>query len=220
MNRIQTIKEALGVNETQALITAELLRPLKDEDIIPFFAYRTNFIQPKQSSELITKNAVAAFRKQKALEAIKGGKFSFTSIEQLTNFVKIFFRNERLCYGAKPYEDYVIIGVDEYGNLINHFFINQAGKPVQLSSDDEAEVYAWLFKNQERIGVIKYISKEEVEQKKREVIKKEAKDQAQIEAANNVNLIPSDPDAPLKISDESRARLNFNPNRANFVKRA
>ena len=43
MNRIQTIKEALGVNETQALITAELLKPLKDEDIIPFFAYRTNF---------------------------------------------------------------------------------------------------------------------------------------------------------------------------------
>ena len=55
MNRIQTIKEALGVNETQALITAELLKPLKDEDIIPFFAYRTSFIQPKQSSELITK---------------------------------------------------------------------------------------------------------------------------------------------------------------------
>ena len=55
MNRIQTIKEALGVNETQALITAELLKPLKDEDIIPFFAYRTSFIQPKQSSELIKK---------------------------------------------------------------------------------------------------------------------------------------------------------------------
>lgn len=200
MNRIQTIKEALGVNETQALITAELLKPLKDEDIIPFFAYRTSFIQPKQSSELITKNAVAAFRKQKALEAIKEGKFSFKSVEQLVEFVKTFFRNERLCYGA-TYKDFVIIGVDEYGNLINHYHINQAGKPVQLSSDDEAEVYAWLFKNQKRIGVIKYISEQE--------IKNQEKEQAKIEVANNANLLPADPDAPLKMSDEARARLRI-----------
>lgn len=200
MNRIQTIKEALGVNETQALITAELLKPLKDEDIIPFFAYRASFIQPKQSSELITKNAVAAFRKQRALEAIRDGKFSFKNIEQLVEFVKTFFRNERLCYGA-TYKDFVIIGVDEYGNLINHYHINQAGKPVQLSSDDEAEVYAWLFKNQKRIGVIKYISEREIKEKEKE--------QAKIEAANNANLLPADPDAPIKISDEARARLRL-----------
>ena len=200
MNRIQTIKEALGVNETQALITAELLKPLKDEDIIPFFAYRTNFIQPKQSSELITKNAVAAFRKQRALEAIRDGKFSFKNIEQLVEFVKTFFRNERLCYGA-TYKDFVIIGVDEYGNLINHYHISQAGKPVQLSNDDEAEVYAWLFKNQKRIGVIKYISEREIKEKEKE--------QAKIEAANNANLLPADPDAPIKMSDEARARLRL-----------
>nr|DAJ59701.1 MAG TPA: hypothetical protein [Caudoviricetes sp.] len=213
MNRIQTIKEALGVNETQALITAELLKPLKDEDIIPFFAYRTNFIQPKQSSELITKNAVAAFRKQRALEAIRDGKFSFKNIEQLVEFVKTFFRNERLCYGA-TYKDFVIIGVDEYGNLINHYHINQAGKPVQLSSDDEAEVYAWLFKNQKRIGVIKYISEREVKEKEKE--------QAKIEVANNVNLLPADPDAPIKMSDEARAKLCFGLSAiaANIAKRA
>lgn len=213
MNRIQTIKEALGVNETQALITAELLKPLKDEDIIPFFAYRTNFIQPKQSSELITKNAVAAFRKQRALEAIKEGKFSFKSVEQLVEFVKTFFRNERLCYGA-TYKDFVIIGVDEYGNLINHYHINQAGKPMQLSSDDEAEVYAWLFKNQKRIGVIKYVSEREVKEKEKE--------QAKIEVANNANLLPADPDAPLKMSDEARARLCFGLSAiaANISKRA
>lgn len=211
MNRIQTIKEALGVNETQALITAELLKPLKDEDIIPFFAYRTNFIQPKQSSELITKNAVAAFRKQKALEAIKEGKFSFKSVEQLVEFVKTFFRNERLCYGA-TYKDFVIIGVDEYGNLINHYHINQAGKPVQLSSDDEAEVYAWLFENQKRIGVIKYVSEREVKEK----------EQAKIEAANNTNLLPADPDAPIEMSDEARARLRLGLSAiaANIAKRA
>jgi hypothetical protein len=211
MNRIQTIKEALGVNETQALITAELLKPLKDEDIIPFFAYRTSFIQPKQSSELITKNAVAAFRKQKALEMISEGKFSFKNIEQLVEFVKTFFRNERLCYGT-VYKDFVIIGVDEYGNLINHYHINQAGKPVQLSSDDEAEVYAWLFENQKRIGVIKYVSEREVKEK----------EQAKIEAANNTNLLPADPDAPIEMSDEARARLRLGLSAiaANIAKRA
>ena len=213
MNRIQTIKEALGVNETQALITAELLKPLKDEDIIPFFAYRTNFIQPKQSSELITKNAVAAFRKQKALEAIRDGKFSFKNIEQLVEFVKTFFRNERLCYGT-VYKDFVIIGVDEYGNLINHYQINQAGKPVQLSSDSEAEVYAWLFENQKRIGVIKHVSEREVKEKEKE--------QAKIEVANNVNLLPADPDAPIEMSDEARARLRLGLSAiaANIAKRA
>lgn len=213
MNRIQTIKEALGVNETQALITAELLKPLKDEDIIPFFAYRTNFIQPKQSSELITKNAVAAFRKQRALEAIRDGKFSFKNIEQLVEFVKTFFRNERLCYGT-VYKDFVIIGVDEYGNLINHYQINQAGKPVQLSSDSEAEVYAWLFENQKRIGVIKYVSEREVKEKEKE--------QAKIEVANNVNLLPTDPDAPIEMSDEARARLRLGLSAiaANIAKRA
>lgn len=213
MNRIQTIKEALGVNETQALITAELFKPLKDEDIIPFFAYRTSFIQPKQSSELITKNAVAAFRKQRALEAIRDGKFSFKNIEQLVEFVKTFFRNERLCYGT-VYKDFVIIGVDEYGNLINHYQINQAGKPVQLSSDSEAEVYAWLFENQKRIGVIKYVSEREVKEKEKE--------QAKIEVANNVNLLPTDPDAPIEMSDEARARLRLGLSAiaANIAKRA
>ena len=211
MNRIQTIKEALGVNETQALITAELLKPLKDEDIIPFFAYRTSFIQPKQSSELITKNAVAAFRKQKALEMISEGKFSFKNIEQLVEFVKTFFRNERLCYGT-VYKDFVIIGVDEYGNLINHYQINQAGKPVQLSSDSEAEVYAWLFENQKRIGVIKYVSEREVKEK----------EQAKIEVANNTQLLPADPDAPIEMSDEARARLRLGLSAiaANIAKRA
>lgn len=213
MNRIQTIKEALGVNETQALITAELLKPLKDEDIIPFFAYRTSFIQPKQSSELITKNAVAAFRKQRALEAIRDGKFSFKNIEQLVEFVKTFFRNERLCYGT-VYKDFVIIGVDEYGNLINHYQINQAGKPVQLSSDSEAEVYAWLFENQKRIGVIKYVSEREVKEKEKE--------QAKIEVANNTQLLPADPDAPIEMSDEARTRLRLGLSAiaANIAKRA
>ena len=91
-----------------------------------------------------------------------------------------------------------------------YYHINQAGKPVQLSSDDEAEVYAWLFKNQKRIGVIKYVSEREIKEKEKE--------QAKIEAANNANLLPADPDAPLKMSDETRQK--FLEIRKNIAKRA
>ena len=83
---------------------------------------------------------------------------------------------------------------------------------MQLSSDDEAEVYAWLFKNQKRIGVIKYVSEREVKEK----------EQAKIEAANNTNLLPADPDAPIEMSDEARARLRLGLSAlaANMAKRA
>ena len=96
--------------------------------------------------------------------------------------------------------------------MINHYQINQAGKPVQLSSDSEAEVYAWLFENQKRIGVIKYVSEREVKEK----------EQAKIEAANNTNLLPADPDAPIEMRDEARARLRLGLSAiaANIAKRA
>ena len=61
----------------------------------------------------------------------------------------------------------------------------------------------WLFKNQKRIGVIKYISKAEVE----EARKKEAKEQAKLEAERKVNLLPADPDAPLEITKEARQKM-------------
>jgi len=81
-------------------------------------------------------------------------------------------------------------------------------------SDSEAEVYAWLFENQKRIGVIKYVSEREVKEKEKE--------QAKIEAANNTNLLPADPDAPIEMSDETRARLRIGLSALalNFAKRA
>jgi len=47
-------------------------------------------------------------------------------------------------------------------------------------------------------------------------------EQEKIEAANNANLLPADPDAPLKMSDEARARLRIGLSALalNFAKRA
>ncbi|MGG7049073.1 MULTISPECIES: hypothetical protein [unclassified Campylobacter] len=194
MNRVKFIQEALNANQTQALIISELIKPLKDEDLVPFFAFRASFIQPMQSAELITKNAVYAYRKQKTLQAIRAGEFRFKSVDGVVNFVREYFKNERLCYGAASFKDFVIIGVDAHGNLINHYAINQnTGKPKQLSSGEEYEVYSWLYEKQERIGVVKFIA-----QKEREQIEQKTE---------QTPALPLDPDAPLKITDEARAKL-------------
>ncbi|MBR8464410.1 hypothetical protein KDD93_07515 [Campylobacter sp. faydin G-24] len=206
MTRLEIIKQALNINEVQALITAELIKPLRDEDLIPFFAFRTNFIQPRQSNELITKNAVFAYRKQKALKLIEQGDFRFDSIEALVDFVKMFFKNELLCYGPDTFYDSVIIGVDDKGNLVSKYTLKE------LNSEETASVYEWLFNNQERIGVIKYISQTQVNKQIR------AKEQ---------EAIPEiiDPDAPLKIDpkvgkllENFKAKRVINAGQSNEVK--
>ncbi|MBR8466194.1 hypothetical protein KDE13_07560 [Campylobacter sp. faydin G-140] len=185
MDRVQIIKEALNLNNTQTLVIANLIAKIPDERLIDFFAFRMAFVEPKQSVELITKKAVFAYRKMLTLEAIKNGEFRFKSIDGVIEFVQTFFKNERLCYGANPFKDFVVLGVDEKGNLINHYKISDYGKPTQLSCDDECEVYEWLFNNQERIGVIKYISQ---------------KDTPAIKQISNDT--PIDPDAPVEINRE------------------
>ncbi|QCD44106.1 hypothetical protein [Campylobacter mucosalis] len=192
MDRVQIIKEALNLNNTQTLVIANLIAKIPDERLIDFFAFRMAFVEPKQSAELITKNAVFAYRKMLTLEAIKNGKFRFKSIDGVIEFVQTFFKNERLCYGAKPFKDFVVLGVDEKGNLINHYKISDYGKPTQLSCDDEREVYEWLFKNQERIGVVKFISQ---------------KDTPAIKQISNDTLI--DPDAPIEINREKLKELGI-----------
>lgn len=164
--------QGLNLNRVQALVTAELIKELRDDELIPFFAYRANFIEPKMSAELITKNAVFAFRKEKLLKAIKNDKFRFKSVEQLSQFVKAYFKNQNLCYGPDGFLEFAIIGVDENGDLINKYAINEYGKFKYLNGEDIAKVYEWLFNNQERIGVIKFINPEPIlkaiEEKERE----------------------------------------------------
>ncbi|MGH1601576.1 hypothetical protein [Campylobacter majalis] len=196
MNRIEFIQKALDVNEIKANIINELIKPLADSELTKFFAFRTSFIQPMQSAELITKNAVYAYRKQKTLQAIKAGEFRFKKLQTLINFVQEFFKNERLCYGPASFKDFVIIGVDKDANLINHYAINQTtGKPKQLSTDSEIEVYEWLFKNQERIGVIKFIAQTtQITQEKQELL-------------SITEQLQKDPDAPIPISEKALAML-------------
>ena len=70
-------------------------------------------------------------------------------------------------------------------------------------------MFEYLLEHQEKIGVVQIKTRES-----------EVK-QAQL-AVNNVNLLPADPDAPIEMSDEARARLRLGLSAlaANMAKRA
>lgn len=201
--RIQLICEALGINQTQAYITNELIKEVPDEKLLEFFAYRLKFVEPMRSGELITKMAVFEYKKHMTLKAIRADKFRFKSISEVIEFIQTFFKNQRLCYGLGGYKEFVIIGVDESGNLINHYNINQYGKPSRLSSDDEASIYLALWQNQHRIGDIKFISDKD----RASLIAKHDKEADERVRALDNALLDNDPDRELKIDPKTRELL-------------
>lgn len=156
MNRIKFISQALEINEVQAELLNAELQEFPDDKLKDFFKFRMKFIQPQRSKEVTTKMALFEFKKFFYLARIKKGKTQFNSIDEVKVFCDTYFRNEDLCYGAGSFFDYVVIGMDKDGNLINKYFQNN-GFFEKLTSHKESEVYEWLFKNQNRIGVIKNI---------------------------------------------------------------
>lgn len=161
--RMIIIKEALECNNTQALVYSELLKEISGEDLIDFFKFRLNFIEQYTSKELATKKALIAYKQNQILNALASGIRVFNDKEQMINFIKTVFKGKDFCYGAKGYRDFVIFGLDESGEILNKYAIDNLGRFVKLNSDESAEIYNWLFENQHRIGVIKHISKAEID---------------------------------------------------------
>lgn len=161
--RTQMIKDALECNEVQAIIYDNLMGEIDDEDLIDFFKFRLNFIEQYTSKELATKKALIAYKQNQILNALAGGIRVFSDKEQMINFIKTVFKGKDFCYGAKGYHDFVIFGLDESGEILNKYAIDNLGRFVKLNSDESAEIYNWLYKNQHRIGVIKHISKAEID---------------------------------------------------------
>ena len=161
--RMIIIKEALECNNTQALVYSELLKEISDEDLIDFFKFRLNFIEQYTSKELATKKALIAYKQNQILNALAGGIRVFNDKERMINFIKTVFKGKEFCYGAKNYYDFVIFGLDESGEILNKYAIDNLGRFVKLNSDESAEIYNWLYENQHRIGVIKHISKAEID---------------------------------------------------------
>lgn len=148
--------DGLEINRVQAMIINEMLRDVSNDSLFNFLAFRTNYIEPMHSKELITKNALFDFRKIQMLQSIENGVGGFAALEDVKQFCKTYFKGQDLCYGAANYYDYVIIAMDKDGNLINKFDMRD-GFYQKLNSFEEQEVYSWLFENQKRIGTVKTI---------------------------------------------------------------
>lgn len=161
--RTQMIKDALECNEVQAIIYDNLMGEIDDKDLIDFFKFRLNFIEQYTSKELATKKALIAYKQNQILNALASGIRVFSDKEKMINFIKTVFKGKDFCYGAKNYYDFVIFGLDESGEILNKYAIDNLGRFVKLNSDESAEIYNWLFENQHRIGVIKHISKTEAD---------------------------------------------------------
>lgn len=161
--RMIIIKEALECNNTQALVYSELLKEISDEDLIDFFKFRLNFIEQYTSKELVTKKALIAYKQNQILSALAGGIRVFNDKERMINFIKTVFKGKDFCYGAKGYRDFVIFGLDDNGEILNKYALDDFGRFMKLNSDESAEIYNWLYENQHRIGIIKHISKAETD---------------------------------------------------------
>lgn len=161
--RMIIIKEALECNNTQALVYSELLKEISDEDLIDFFKFRLNFIEQYTSKELATKKALIAYKQNQILNALAIGVRVFNDKERMINFIKTVFKGKDFCYGAKGYHDFVIFGLDDNGEILNKYAVDDFGRFMKLNSDESAEIYNWLYENQHRIGIIKHISKAEID---------------------------------------------------------
>jgi hypothetical protein len=192
MDRIEFLKQGLEVNELQATLISELISDIPDNQLKNFLIFRMQYIEPMMSKELITKRALFDYRKIQTEKRVQSGERVFETVEDLVKFVETYYKGKDLGSGLASYEDFVIIGVDKEGNLLNKFVVNEYGNYLKLDSSEEAKVYKYLFENQNRIGDVKYYTKEEIE-KQRKLIEfrqreQEKQEQLAIEHKNNSTI--------------------------------
>lgn len=158
-NRVKYLQQALEINEVQADLINDLIRGVPDEQIKDFLVWRMNYIHPMMSKELITKNALFDFQKMQTESKLRAGVEVFKTVEGVREYLQKFYRGREITNGAGPFYEHVVIGMDRDGELINKSRQNEHGSFFKLNSEDSSEVYEWLLQNQDRIGVVRYISK-------------------------------------------------------------
>ena len=157
MDRIDFIKKALDINEVKASIINELIKDIPDNKLADFFAYRLNFVDEKMSVELITKKAIFEYKRLLIQKRLKREKV-FKSIPELKRFLQDYYKGKDIsnCGEGSGFFEFVVIGMDKDGNLINKNVQNEFGSYLKLTADEEAVYLNWLLGNQFRIGVVDY----------------------------------------------------------------
>ena len=166
MNRIEFLMQGLDINEVQASLLSELISDIPNHQLKNFLVFRMKYIEPMMSKDLITKTALFEYRKMKILRRVHSGEKVFSTIEQVQNFLETYYKGKEIGYGLGSYYDFVVIGMDKDCNLLNKYVINEHGSYAKINGDGKAMIYNFLLERQERIGVVKYFTREEAEQKK------------------------------------------------------
>lgn len=175
MNRIDFLMQGMELNEVQASLVSELISDIPNSQLKNFLIFRMNYIEPYKSKELITKTALFDYRRIQAEQKLWAGEKIFQSADEVRNFIETYYKGRDIGFGLNRYFDYVVIHLDLNCNMINKYGIDEYGNNFVLNSSEKAEVYNYLFENQHKIGYVKYISKDEVEQNLQlEHIKQEA----------------------------------------------
>lgn len=161
MNRVDFIAEALEINKVQAELLSVMIQDVPNDKIKDFLVFRMNYIQPMMSKELITKTALFDYKKNIIEARLRNGEDVFKDIYEVKEYIQTFYRGKEIVNGPGRYYDYVIIAMNQDGELINKFAQNDHGTYLRLNNDDTGAVYEWCFNNQHRIGDVRYVRYEE-----------------------------------------------------------
>lgn len=138
---------------------------IPDDELINFAIFTDNFRSNFVSTELAVHKASIAWQRI-TFERVKcvNGSF-FRGLDEMISFCKEAYRGEALCSceSGSGYLPYVVITVDDEGNLRNSACVNENGVFKRLDSSETSQIYSWLFKNQHKIGDVKRISREDYE---------------------------------------------------------
>jgi hypothetical protein len=156
MNRVQFLMQGLDINEVQASLVSELIKDVPNENLKDFLVFRMRFIDQFKSKELITKEALFEYQKNKIENRLRNGEIVFSNIKDMQNYIETYYKGKELGYGLGHYKDFVIIALDRDCNLLNTYYAPN-GNFYKLTSTEKQVVYNFLFENQHRIGDVKQI---------------------------------------------------------------
>lgn len=146
----------IDVNEFNKGFVQDVVKKINPNDYRAFYADLFGEDKRYLSGLDRIKEVSKKFIKKNVLWLLETNQWNFNNVDEVKIFCDTYFRGCDLCYGAGSFFDYVIIGMDKDGVLINKYFQNN-GFFQKLTSEKESEVYEWLFKNQNRIGVVKVV---------------------------------------------------------------
>lgn len=183
-----------------------LLKNVATNELINFSVFAEKYRKEYQNTDALLFRATMEWSKIVFLKMREKGLRFFNDVDTLAAFCKEIYRGKRLCNGGtgSGFLESTIISVDTNGVLRNEWVLENGGFQ-RLTNDEESHLFEYLLDHQEKIGVVQ--------------IKTRESEVKQI-AANNTQLLPADPDAPLKMSDEAKTRIGLSAIAANIAKRA